>query len=242
MIRNLKALGIALVAVFATGALSASSALAVDTFISATGKPVLVTGISHNHKLTFTNSGANIQCTTKRVAGTFVSGSEEMTIDVEYSGTVNVVPHTQHCSASFGQATVHMNGCHYVLEGATTGHDPVGSTDATVWITCPPGKVIDITTSVGITITIPPQTPTTGGVTYTNLPNHSGGAAIQVKTTITGMTYLCHGFGCHLAGIPTHGDDMDTTGSVNLTGYEDIDGLPTPVVHGPRVPISVITH
>ncbi len=136
-----------------------------------------------------------------------------------------------------------MNGCHYRLTGSTTGEDPpVVGKDATVWIECPVGQVIKITSNVGPVISIGSQTPTKGGVTYTNLPNHPGGASVTVKTTVTGITYSCApAFACGLGGIPTHGNDADYNGHVIVTGYEDTEGLPTPVTEGPRVPVSVTT-
>ena len=166
-----------------------------------------------------------------------------MTIDPTYTGEVNETPHnTAHrCSAPGGDQIYDMNGCHYILTGTTTGHDPVGTPDATVWIQCPVGQVIKITQpGTGITIQVPPQTPTTGGVTYANLPNHPGGAAVKVTFTMTGITSLCHpAFTCGLAGFPTHSNTTTYTGTVTLTGYEDPDGLPTPVIEGARIPIEM---
>jgi hypothetical protein len=128
-----------------------------------------------------------------------------------------------------------MNGCDYDLTGNTTGHD-LGLVDATVWITCPVGKVIEITNpGTGVTVKVPPQTPTTGGVTYTNLTNHSGGASVTIKTTATGLTYNCHPTSlCTLGTITHHNNDADYNGHVIVTCWEDNEGLPTPVTEGPR--------
>lgn len=143
------------------------------------------------------------------------------------------------CPSSIGNLTVDTNECGPTSTGATTSQDG-GQVDAVIWMSCPAGKNIVVTSSTGVTITIPPQTPTEGGATFVNLPNHPGGAAIEAKGTFTGITYTCApAFTCALAGISTHGNNMSITGSVVFTGYEDKDGLPTPVIEGARIPISV---
>jgi hypothetical protein len=244
MIRNLKALGLALVAVFAVGAMSASAASATDLFTVGNGKTsALMTGVSHGSKFEITGGGPNFSCTTAKYAGTAVNAASEATVDALYEGTANATPHTADCNASVGSITaVDMNGCDFDLTGNTNNEDPVGSgKDATISITCTGTNAIKITSSLGAVISIPNQTPTVeGGVSYTNLPNHTGGAAVQVKATVTGITYTCApAFQCGLGSIPTHGNNSDYTDNVTVTGYEDSEGLPTPVTEGARVPISV---
>jgi hypothetical protein len=245
MIRNLKALGLALGAVFAFSAMAASSASAADHFTNSLGgaNPVLVTGVSHNNKFEITSSKTKFECTTSKFTGTTTNGSTELTIDPSYEGTVNQTPHETHCTATNGKVTVSMNGCHYVLGGNTELTEKDG-TDAQVWITCPAGKVIEIKQpGTGVTITVPPQTPTKakGGVTYKNIedPVGSGKKAVEVTATVTGITYECHGFACAFGGIPSHGNDADYTGTVVGTCYEDKDGLPTPITEGVQVSCEV---
>lgn len=48
MSRNLKAIGLALLAIFATGALTASAASAVEDHFTSTTEKALVTGVTHN--------------------------------------------------------------------------------------------------------------------------------------------------------------------------------------------------
>lgn len=246
MIRNLKALGLSLVAVCAMGALSASTASATDFFTNTGDGPALMTGVSHDNVFE-TAGGAKFECTTSRFAATAGDGSSEATVEVEYSGTPVVAGEseaekeakdtTTHCKATGGQVTIDMNGCHYMLTGSTTGDDPT-DTDATVWITCPQNQVIKITQpGTGVTITVAGQTPTMGGVVYHNLSNHPGGAAVQVTATVTGVAYTCHGFACHFG--PGTSGSAKYTGSVTVTGWEDLEGLPTSVKEGARVGISV---
>ncbi len=245
MIRNLKAMGLALVAVFAISALTASAALAAtDVFTTADTNPVLLTGVGHDH--VFTTGGTKFECTTSKFAGTAQNKATTATVDPEYSGKIGQTPHNNdgsvaaECNSSIGTVTVHMNGCHYTLTGNTTGSD--SGTDATVWIACPEKEEIKITSSTGAVIAIPSQTPTTGGVTYTNVGNHPGGESMAVKATVTGITYTCSpAFTCGLAGLPTEGNNANYTGNVTVTGYFDKKALPTPVEEGARVGVSFHT-
>jgi hypothetical protein len=225
MTRNLKAMGLALVALFAISAMAASSASAANDHFTSTNASAVVTGVSHDNSFHYPN-GVGFNCTTSKFTGTTTNGSTELTIDPEYTGLVNATPHGTTCTATGGEVTIDMNGCHYVLTGNTTGADPVGTTDATVWITCPVvggvQQVIKITqAATGITFQVPPQTPTTGGVTYTN-EVVGGKKVVKVKATATGVTTLCHpAFICGLAGVSTHENDATYTGTVVGAGWED---------------------
>jgi hypothetical protein len=246
MIRNLKALGLALVAVFAMSALTASAASANnDVFTVGTGGTTSanMTGVSHSDEFFITPDGASFNCTTSRFAATATNNGTSATVEAEYFGTPNVAhTATEHCEGSIGEVDIDMNGCHYKLTGSTTGEDPpVSGKDATIWIECPT-EPIKITGSA--TITVPSQTPTSGGVKYTDLPNHSGGAAVEITTTVTGITYSCHPtFICTLGGVAHHGNTADYTGGVTVTGWKDPaeGGLPTPVTESERVGVSVST-
>jgi len=237
MIRNLKILGLALVAVLAMGAMSASAASATDFFTTSNKNPALLTGTSHDHK--FSIGATSFQCTTSVFTGTAVHGASEATVLPKYTGVLSATPHETPCTSSLGTVTVHVNDCHYRLTGNTTGSD-VG-TDATVWIQCPVGKVIQITGAFGCTISVPSQTPTSGGVIYTNATNHTGGAAVTVKATATGITFTTTG-PCGLVGLPAHGNNAIYTGTLTATGWEDKNlntADLTNVEEGARVPVSV---
>jgi hypothetical protein len=239
MIRNLKVMGLALIAIFAVGALSASAASATDFFTTANGKPALLTGVSHKSKFLMTGPNKDFTCTTAKYAATVTNGVSSLTVDALFEGTLNVTPHTEHhCNSTLGTVTVDMNGCDFKLTGETTGEDPpVVGKDATVWVECPLGKVIQITGPAGIVISIPAQTPTVGGVTYTN----EAGGKVKVKATATGVTYTCaSAFACGLAGIPTHGNDADYTDEVVISGFVDNNAahVITPANEGAALGIS----
>jgi hypothetical protein len=240
MNRKLKALGLSLVAVFAMSAVVASSASAATDLLTTTKASALMTGVGQNHIFNITGV-ASFQCTTSKFTATATNNSSEVTVDPEYSGKVNETPHGTGCTASLGSATeVRTNGCHYKLSGVTVGGSTTVGGDGPVWIVCPGTSKIEIASSLGVTISIPSQTPTAGGVSYVNVPNHPGGSAVQVKATAEGITYTCAPvLTCAIGGIAMHGNNADYSGAVTMTGYEDTDGLPTPITEGVQIPIEV---
>ncbi len=235
MIRNLKALGLALVAVFAIGAITASAALAVEDHFTATKASALLTGTSTDNIFKITG-GPSFECTTSQFTATGVNNSTEVTVDPSYTGRIGVTPHGTQCTGTpIGNVTIDMNSCDYDLTGKTTGSDG-GLTDATISVTCTTtGDHIVITGPIGCRIKVPAQTPTSGGVTYVNKTNHTGGSAIEVKATSTGITYTSE----NCVGVASEGNDSDYTGTVVVTGYEDTEGLPTPITEGAQIPVEI---
>ena len=220
MIRKLKVLGLALGAVFALSATMASGASAVDTFTVEGGGTAVVTGESANNIFEITGNGFKIECAVSRFAGTVSNGAATATIFPTYYQTT---PGTK-CPTTLGNALVKMNGCDYDLTGSTTGSD--GGTDATVSITCSGTNKIEIQGPLGCTVSIPAQTPTSGGVTYTN---EGAGAtrAVTVTATSTGITYTATN-ACTLVKINTHGNDANYTGTVTVKGFGDVSQGPAP--------------
>jgi hypothetical protein len=239
VIRNLKVLGPALALGLAIGAMTAPTATATDLF-TASKEKAWVTGIASNVVIEFTTS-MQLECTTSVLTGTLVNGSSEITARTSLGGKPNATPHGEDCTESFGggqfgEAKFDMNDCHFKLTGSTTGSD--GGADATVWIECPAGTSIQITDTRGCTISIPSQTPTSGGVTYANLPNHVGGSAIKIITTLTGITYSTN-FTCQfIYGMPVESNNVDFIATTILTGYEDLGGTMTAPTEGAQIPIQ----
>jgi hypothetical protein len=137
MTRNLKALGLALAAVFAMSAIAASAAQATPTLTSETS-PVTLTGtgggLGSGEKLVAFKESVECEKSTYHTALTAAS-VPEITIEAEYG---------PECRTGTGlRATVTMNGCTYLvydLKFNATGKDY----DATVDIICPVGKVIEV--------------------------------------------------------------------------------------------------
>jgi hypothetical protein len=239
MTRKLKVLGLSLVALAVIGAMSAASASAVTDKVTTGLSPALLTGVSHNNVFKndpgIENFTAEFKCTTSSFAATVTTGASEVAAHVEYRGTLNQTPHEVHCNADpAGTVTVDMNGCNYVVNGATNFEF-----DGLVSIACTGGNQITITSSLGITLSVPPQSPTKGGVSFTNVASHTGNSAVKVTATATGITTTCApAFSCGLAKIPTHSNAYEYIGDVTMTAFKDTDGLPTPVTEGERVSLS----
>lgn len=221
MIRNLKALGLALVAMFAMSAMASSTASAQTTDLLTSGiNKTFLTGTSHDNAFKITSPATEFKCTTAKFSGEIDKATvSEATVKASYNGTTNIVPHTTHCSSSVGQVTVDMNSCDYLLTGKTDGkHNNVSNTHAQVHIVCGTAGDHIVITSGLCTVRVPAHTPTEGGVTFTTEGTPS---TVKMNITVTGVTYTAHGGFCGLGGISTHGNNADYSGTVVVKGYSD---------------------
>jgi hypothetical protein len=216
MTRNIKALGLALVAVFAMSAVAASSASALH-FVSGAGI-AKVDGAQVGVNV-FTANGSPIECDEATFSGTVVATTTtEQTITPTYKKC--------RFASKTENATVDMNGCAFILTipNEADVHNPLH-------IECPTGagaithngvantKAIVITTPGVCEITIPEQTPTGGGVTYA--AGTSGGRKdITVNATISGIHYTTHGLCQSISGKATEFTWADGTyaGQITLNG------------------------
>jgi len=216
MTRKLKTLGLGLLAAFALSAVSASAASADEITSDTQTEVTHLTGVSHDNVFEIPSEKQRFECTTSKFSGTFSgAATDEVTVHPTYNGTIGVTPHTTHCDSSSGTVVVDTNGCDYKLTGETNVEH--NGKEAEVHIECDqPGEEIEITGSSGCTVDVPAQTPTQGGVRYTN-----DGNAIIVDATATGIEWTAHGFICAFGGIATEGHDAIYTGSVTVQGYED---------------------
>ena len=216
MTRNLKALGLALVAVFAMGAVVASAASAQGA-LTVEG-PATLHAESSEHK--FTSPSGTIECTENTFSATGVENKDEaVTIVPTYGGN---------CTIAGQPGTVDVNGCHLVLDDATTTES--GDYAATVDIDCStqegsPGIVITTFAGGGhgfqvCKITVPAQTGI-GPVTISN----GGGSPddLVLSGTIKGVNYTKSGLCGIGSGVAEY--DLGTTtltasnsgGPTNLT-------------------------
>jgi hypothetical protein len=201
MLRNLKALGLALVAAFALSAVGASAASA--QFVSGSHETIL-TAESTSETQAFVNSeGLAVSCTGVDIANTIVGTSQETVAGQPvYSGCSIVVPGV----GSFN-AFVTTTGCTYVF---TLAPDEVH-------VECHEGKQIEVKGEF-----VPPfkskcldigsQTPTEAAVSYTNKGSGST-ADVEIVSGVEGVTYTETG----ICGEGTF-NDADYTGSVTVTG------------------------
>jgi len=208
MIRNLKALGLALAAVFALSAAAASVASAQQGTLTSDGPVTLTgteTGASANRVTMF---GAFAECPGSTGTGHKYTVESETTAEEKAKLTHHVLipsgattytltPHlkqaNENCVLSLGwKATTDFNGCDYVTHiGQTTG-GVAGTYGGTVDIVCPPGKEIDWTLftnaadltsgTVACVLHVKPQTGLTGAH-----GTDTGNGTIDITGTIHGI-------------------------------------------------------
>jgi hypothetical protein len=178
--RNLKVLGLALVAVLALGAMVASAASADD--LTAESYPATLTGTQEGvDTLTIPEVGTTA-CEGTTYHGTISAATTAQSVTPTYP------PPTapKHCLSLGFPAEVHTNGCTYTLRVG------VGVTTGTVDIVCPAGKEITITVNVPspmvlkCTIHLPPQTGK-ATLTYKNVGTLKT-REVTVEANVTGLT------------------------------------------------------
>ena len=221
MIRNLKVLGLALAAVFAFSAMSASAASAEKLFHSESEKTIL-TG-TEVEEVVFDAGGGTIKCPESVYdATTSAKTVTEITVEPTYK--------TEKCKAFGLETHVLMNGCDYVftLEPGTT-ETTGGSTHTSgpVHIKCPEGKKIELTVTKLLggsrcTVDVPAQTPTKPTVDYKNEGKEKT-RDVLITSTIEGVTYEVTGGG-GICGVEGHHNDGKLTGSATTKCYEDLAG------------------
>lgn len=195
MTHKLKALGLALVAVFAVSAMVAAGASAATFHSEASSTTVSGTNAGEGNHV-FTASGFSVECETASFSGT-QSGTE--------STTLTLHPEYSKCNSSLGSATVDTAGCDYVFNATTngTGHLPSD-------ISCTGSSVIKVT-APGCTLSFGTQN-TTGGVKATNLGSGST-RDDTVDATVT-ATFSKSGSFC----FAISGDTGKYTGNTTVTG------------------------
>ncbi|MGC1851173.1 MAG: hypothetical protein WA687_01890 [Solirubrobacterales bacterium] len=214
MIRNLKTLGLALVAVFAFGALAASVASAQQGTLTSTG-PVTLTGedteptVINKNALTQGALG-RVECPHSKYTGHAVlthaqttAGSKHGLISVPAT-TATITPHyNTKCHAIIPilgtrPATVTMNGCDYVAHiGQTTGG--ANTYGVTFDLVCPPGKVIEV------------HVYKTGSVTH---PDADAVCTFKIGSEHGGKPVNQGLVGAHLTHTLPPADDIDLSGEI----------------------------
>ena len=235
MTRNLRILGLALIAAFAMSAMVASVASATSFWFKSANSWTVLTGSQIGSDQFTTNSGT-VACST-----TSYTGSQSGTT----ATTVSLVPTYSGCEISGVSLTIHTNGCVYELHTHTktsaTQHT-VTTTIVCPTTTSPSHKTHQIEMTVGkptrkCTIDVPEQTIATG-VTLTN----AGTSPTDIKADIsiaTGITYSeTAGTGagaCIQALDQTNGA---YTGSATISGEDTASNLIGISLEGGPVTVS----
>jgi hypothetical protein len=191
MIRNLKVLGLALVAMLSMSAMVASAAHALPELTAAEAGSAVGEEVGKHE---FTVGSRAIQCEEVNFTGPSTTTAQT---------TLTIVPDYKKCKTTpvFGITlfvTVTMNGCDYLFHA--TGKDGANYT-ASVDIVCPAGKLIEAHiysnaahTNESCTVTIGPQTgKTTNTITNTaGTPNDlTVHHDVVVNVTIHGSAIVC---------------------------------------------------
>jgi hypothetical protein len=172
MIRNLKALGLALVAVFAMSALVASAASAAE--FHSEGENTTVSA-SQTTVQVFKTTAGEVTC-----AKASFSGTQATKTAVKISGVSAVYSecHIIFFGSTF-KATVNMNGCTYTLYAS-------GAAD----LVCAAGKEVEVT-AAECTVKVPGQTGLKT-VNYSNKENKH----VDLSLNLGGIKYSHSGFAC----------------------------------------------
>jgi hypothetical protein len=221
MIRKLKALGLAFVALCAMSAVIASAAQATAGTLTSEGKKVIATAEQvgeHEFTLTDHEVSPGVFASTKCKKATF-TGTAAVT---DGATSVQVHPVYSECTAFGLAATVTTTGCDYVL---TTGTPTAAGWHVITDIVCTTGFHIKIVTAT-CEVTVHPQT----GLVTSEVTNSGGsGTAMDLllHTNITNITYIVDkdGIGCPLKGTGTFfkGDYVGTT---TVKAHDSVTGVP----------------
>ena len=180
MIRNLKAMGLALVAVFALSAVGASAAQAASADFSAAEYSANVTGSGGLQ--VFQTSFGKLTCA--EVTGTATLGAQGGSLTGE-----NIAYGGCHATILKIPTTVDMNGCHYTFTAGTI--TAAGTSEGSVHIQgCNATGHITITVGTGgATCTIDVSEQTISPVTYHN----TAGGTVDVRTNETPVQQVSTG-------------------------------------------------
>jgi hypothetical protein len=135
MTRNLRALGLGLIAVFAMGAILASVAQAEKAAVATVEKsPATIEGTQEGANV-FNRAGREVTCGTATLHGTVTNGSESAEVTPTYLNCHAIVLGTKL------PATVTMNGCTFKFTLTADAGDTFTNTASLI---CPANKTIEI--------------------------------------------------------------------------------------------------
>lgn len=207
MIRNLKALGLAAMAVFAMSAVVAQAAQAEALFHSDSSSSFLEGSQVTTNEFSVTTG--IVKCTTATFTGTVAAAT---------TSTVRVHPTYTGCKLAGQKAEVVTTGCDYLFHATETD----GSAEAilaTVDVVCEAGKEITVSKE-GCTVTVGSQS--LNGITINNTnPGATSEKDVDVTANVTGITYVETGATCAGSGLHHTGTYK---GTVTVKGYVDNAG------------------
>jgi hypothetical protein len=221
MIRNFKALGLAVVAVLAMSAVVSSAAQAAVNYTSTTGVyPATVSGTQSTTHNFVIGGNRTLTCDEAKFSGALTAASTEITITPTY-GSATTACHVILLENTF-DATVTVNSCDYLFTEPTAGE-----LKAAVHVLCPGTNkiVIDVYNGHNVAHTeanlickysIAPQTPA-GTVQMTN--NATTPKSVTAHAAITGVA-VTREFGT-LAACGAASQTATYTGDTLLKGFNE---------------------
>jgi hypothetical protein len=221
MTRKLKALGLALFALCALGAMTAGSASAAGELFRSEKETTILTGTNVGNHVFETPAGLKITCE----VATFNGTAKAETVGGTTTKTLTVHPTYEKCKDSLfnAAAPVDTTGCNYVFTSETK-ENATKEKHLPASIECTSGFAIKVTAS-GCTLTFGAQA-TTNGIVVTNegklnerdiKAKATAGAAFTKDAPATGST----------CGFIT-GTTGTYTGEVTLKGFVD-NGVTGPI-------------
>lgn len=208
MIRNLKALGLALVAVCAIGVLGASAAVAA-TFTTTSGATLTGSELSQTK---FTATGQTLTCSSVLLHGTAPAASFE---------SVEISPRYTECKSALGTTATFTGFGHLASEAGTPGCKWVFFTSGTGRLVCENGH--EVTTDFGPCVVHIPEQHFSSGLTVVNTSIPPRKVHIKTVPSITGT--FTDGFLCPFSGSG-HGTNIVIEGEVEMVaevGGEQVD-------------------
>jgi hypothetical protein len=220
MVRKIKTLGLALVAVFAMSAVvtSAASAAAGTLTTFPAGKTVVGTGEQIGEAaVTLTDHPigtgfASIKC--KKLVGDAVG-----TV-TEGATTVTVTPTASECTAFGLPATVEHNECTLVMHsGETTGN---GGWQVITTLACPAGKAVTLKTAT-CEVSITSQELSTAEVANSGSASPETAMDLLVNVNVSNAKYTVvkDGIGCPLTGTGSFSKG-DAVGALTVKGLDSV--------------------
>lgn len=210
MIRNIKALILAGLAVLAMSAVFAGGAQASQF----TCGSYPCTGTGEQPKATkhvFTVQGQKVECEEAHFEGSLAAASE----------TIKVTPKYNKCTAfGIANAAVIMNSCYYDFTGGVTTTVPTHHFKGSVQVKCTTANdtitVNAPATNPLCTVHIPEQTPGTPAVDFESLT--PTGTGVFVNSTVSGITSVVTDLGGFFCPLTGNNDDKtgSYTGTVNF--------------------------
>lgn len=208
MIRNIKALGLAFVAVFAMSAVAASAAQAAGSFNWDSGTTTLER--TSNESQVFTTTPGKVTCSEVVATATGLTGTSATSVTTT-SLTYSNAGAGDKCSGPFGtQPKIEMNNCNYVFHAEETVGGSESKVEGKTDIACPGTSQIVINALL-CTIKVPAQT----GLSNTVFENNATSpTSVVINPSITGIHYTTSGASCgtHTETNGTYGGKVTVVG------------------------------